>query len=140
MTDLQRSYDRAPADPRPITFERGFLDHVPGSVIASFGKTRVLCTAVVNEGVPPFLKGKGQGWLTAEYSMLPASTNSRKPRDRAGKTDGRSVEIQRLPCGSTATCSRPTAARAPPRSPERGSPCTTCWPSWTTSACCAPGP
>jgi ribonuclease PH len=96
MSDLQRSYDRAPADPRPISFERGFLDHVPGSVIASFGKTRVLCTAVVNEGVPPFLKGKGQGWLTAEYSMLPASTNTRKPRDRAGKTDGRSVEIQRL--------------------------------------------
>lgn len=96
MSDLQRSYERTPADPRPISFERRFLDHVPGSVIASFGKTRVLCTAVVNDGVPPFLKGKGQGWLTAEYSMLPASTNTRKPRDRAGKTDGRSVEIQRL--------------------------------------------
>jgi ribonuclease PH len=65
-------------------------------VLASFGETRVLCTASYNDGVPPFLQGKGRGWLTAEYSMLPSSTNSRKSRDRNGRVDGRSVEIQRL--------------------------------------------
>lgn len=93
---MPRSFDRKPADPRPIRFERNFLKHVPGSVLASFGDTRVLCTATVQEGVPTFLQGKGKGWLTAEYSMLPASTSSRKSRDRTGKVDGRSVEIQRL--------------------------------------------
>ncbi len=93
---MNRSFDRAPSDPRPMRFERNFLKHVPGSVLASFGDTRVLCTATVQDGVPPFLQGKGKGWLTAEYSMLPASTSSRKSRDRAGKVDGRSVEIQRL--------------------------------------------
>lgn len=87
---------RAPADPRPIQFQRGFTNKAQGSVLTSFGETRVLCTASVLEGVPNFLKGKGRGWLTAEYSMLPSSTSERKSRDRAGKIDGRSVEIQRL--------------------------------------------
>ena len=80
---------------RPIRFERGFTKNAPGSVLASFGETRVLCTAAWVDSVPPFLQGKGQGWLTAEYAMLPSSTTSRKPRDR-NKVDGRSVEIQRL--------------------------------------------
>ena len=81
---------------RAIRFERGFTNNAPGSVLASFGETRVLCTATWVDNVPPFLQGKGRGWLTAEYSMLPASTNTRKMRDRAGRVDGRSVEIQRL--------------------------------------------
>jgi ribonuclease PH len=72
------------------------LPNVPGSVLAEAGGTRVLCTAIVEEGVPPFLVNSDQGWLTAEYSMLPASTGERRGRDRAGKTDGRAVEIQRL--------------------------------------------
>jgi ribonuclease PH len=87
---------RAPADPRPIQFQRGFTNRAQGSVLTSFGETRVLCTASVLDGVPNFLKGKGRGWLTAEYSMLPSSTSDRKSRDRTGKIDGRSVEIQRL--------------------------------------------
>jgi ribonuclease PH len=81
---------------RPVTFQRQFTRHAPGSVLASFGNTRVLCTAMAQDGVPAFLQGKGKGWLTAEYSMLPSSTESRKSRDRAGSVDGRSVEIQRL--------------------------------------------
>jgi len=92
---MNRSHGRGPADPRTITFERGYTNKAPGSVLASFGDTRVLCTASVTDGVPGFLQGRGKGWLTAEYSMLPSSTNERKMRDR-GKTDGRSVEIQRL--------------------------------------------
>ncbi len=94
MTD--RPDGRAPEAMRPIRFERGFTNNAPGSVLASFGETRVLCTATWQDSVPPFLQNKGKGWVTAEYSMLPASTNSRKSRDRAGKVDGRSVEIQRL--------------------------------------------
>ncbi len=93
---MKRKHDRNPEDLRPVQFERGFTKSAPGSVIASFGETRVLCTATFVDGVPPFLQGKGQGWLTAEYSMLPSSTGQRKARDRAGKVDGRSVEIQRL--------------------------------------------
>jgi len=81
---------------RPIHFHRHFTSKTPGSVLASFGETRVLCTASLTEGVPRFLKGKGKGWLTAEYSMLPSSTEGRKSRDRNGRVDGRSVEIQRL--------------------------------------------
>jgi ribonuclease PH len=81
---------------RKIAFERGFTKHAAGSVLASFGETRVLCTATYTDGVPPFLQGRGQGWMTAEYSMLPSSTNTRKSRDRSGRIDGRSVEIQRL--------------------------------------------
>ncbi len=93
---MPRKDGRAPADLRPIRFERRFLKTVPGSVLCSFGDTRILCTATWVDGVPPFLQNKGQGWLTAEYGMLPASTLSRKQRDRNGKLDGRSVEIQRL--------------------------------------------
>jgi ribonuclease PH len=96
MTSYQRNDGRAPGDLRPIRFERGFTRHAPGSVLACFGETRVLCTATYTDGVPPFLKGKGQGWLTSEYSMLPSSTQTRKARDRVGSVDGRSVEIQRL--------------------------------------------
>ena len=92
---MSRQDGRSPADLRPIRFERGFTT-APGSVLTSFGGTRVLCTAVWTDGVPHWLQGKGRGWLTAEYAMLPSSTNHRKPRDRAGKVDGRSVEIQRL--------------------------------------------
>jgi ribonuclease PH len=93
---IQRSAGRDAEHVRPIRFERGFTESAPGSVMASFGKTRVLCTATYLEGVPGFLKGKGRGWLTAEYSMLPGSNGQRKQRDRQGKVDGRSVEIQRL--------------------------------------------
>ncbi len=93
---MTRNDGRSPADMRPISFERGFTKSAPGSVMASFGDTRVLCTATYTDGVPPFLQGKGQGWMTAEYAMLPSSTNTRKSRDRAGRVDGRSVEIQRL--------------------------------------------
>jgi ribonuclease PH len=93
---MTRHDGRQPEDLRTVRFERGFTEHSQGSVLACFGRTRVLCTATITDGVPHFLKGKGQGWLTAEYSMLPSSTQGRKPRDRAGKVDGRSVEIQRL--------------------------------------------
>jgi ribonuclease PH len=93
---MPRKDGRNPADLRPIRFERRFLKTAPGAVLCSFGDTRVLCTATWVDGVPPFLQNKGQGWLTAEYSMLPASTPGRKQRDRNGKLDGRSVEIQRL--------------------------------------------
>ena len=81
---------------RHVTFKRKFTRQAPGSVLASMGTTTVLCTCTIEESVPPFLKGSGKGWLTAEYSMLPGCGGSRKPRDRAGKVDGRAVEIQRL--------------------------------------------
>jgi ribonuclease PH len=93
---MPRKDGRAPGDLRPIRLERRFLKTAPGAVLCSFGDTRVLCTATWVDGVPPFLQNKGQGWLTAEYGMLPASTHARKQRDRNGKLDGRSVEIQRL--------------------------------------------
>lgn len=82
---------------REVSFEMGFTKQAAGSVLASFGDTRVLCTASISEGVPGFLRGKGQGWLTAEYGMLPGSTNSRVDREAVrGKQSGRTVEIQRL--------------------------------------------
>ena len=81
---------------RPLSFQRKFTRQAPGSVLVSMGNTVVLCTCCVEPKVPDFLVGKGRGWLTAEYGMLPGSTNSRKARDKAGKVDGRSVEIQRL--------------------------------------------
>jgi len=93
---MARKQGRRAEDTRPIRFERGFTRTAPGSVLCSFGETRVLCTATWVDGVPPFLQGRGQGWLTAEYAMLPSSTGQRKARDRGGKLDGRSVEIQRL--------------------------------------------
>ncbi len=92
-----RSYDRAPADPRPITIEAGFVRTADGSALISQGDTRVICTASVTDSVPRWLEGKGRGWVTAEYAMLPASTGDRKARDISrGKQDGRGVEIQRL--------------------------------------------
>jgi ribonuclease PH len=81
---------------RPLSFQRSYTRHAAGSVLVSLGHTVVLCTCSVEPKVPDFLVGKGKGWLTAEYGMLPGSTNGRKARDKAGKVDGRSVEIQRL--------------------------------------------
>src|SRR6202040_2498139 len=81
---------------RPLRFRRGFTRQAPGSVLVSMGRTTVLCTCCLELAVPSFLVGSGKGWLTAEYGMLPGSTGTRKPRDRAGKVDGRGVEIQRL--------------------------------------------
>ena len=88
---------RAPEAMRPIHFELGYTCHAEGSVLVSFGQTKVICTASINAGVPGFLRGKGEGWLTAEYGMLPRSTGSRMDREAArGKQSGRTVEIQRL--------------------------------------------
>jgi ribonuclease PH len=81
---------------RPLKFQRRYTRQAPGSVLVRMGRTTVLCTCCIDKKVPEFLEGKGQGWLTAEYGMLPGSTNSRKARDKGGKVDGRSVEIQRL--------------------------------------------
>ncbi|MGL9774436.1 MAG: ribonuclease PH [Sodalis sp. (in: enterobacteria)] len=82
---------------RPVTIARHFTRHAEGSVLIAFGDTRVLCTASVEEGVPRFLKGQGQGWITAEYGMLPRATHTRNPREAAkGKQGGRTVEIQRF--------------------------------------------
>jgi ribonuclease PH len=81
---------------RPLTFRRRYTRQAPGSVLVAMGRTRVLCTCCVEPAVPPFLLGSGKGWLTAEYAMLPGSTQTRKARDRGGKVDGRGVEIQRL--------------------------------------------
>ncbi|HEX2096844.1 MAG TPA: ribonuclease PH [Solirubrobacterales bacterium] len=97
MSPASRSYDRAPADIRPVTIDPGFVETATGSALISLGKTRVICTASVNEQVPKWMAGKGKGWVTAEYSMLPASTGDRKARDVSkGRQDGRGVEIQRL--------------------------------------------
>ncbi len=88
---------RRPDQMRDLRFSRGFTRHAEGSVLAEFGDTRVLCTASIEERVPPFLKGKGSGWITAEYGMLPRSTGERTPREAArGKQGGRTLEIQRL--------------------------------------------
>jgi ribonuclease PH len=91
-----RAADRADDALRPLSFRRRYTRQAPGSVLVKMGRTTALCTCTVEEAVPPFLMGKGKGWLTAEYGMLPGSTGTRKPRDRGGKVDGRSVEIQRL--------------------------------------------
>ncbi len=92
-----RSSGRRPDELRPLKLERGWTKHAEGSVLVSAGDTRVLVTASVEEGVPPFLKGKGQGWITAEYGMLPRATNTRARREAAeGAQSGRTHEIQRL--------------------------------------------
>ena len=98
MSDVvERPSGRAPDEMRAVSFERGFTRNALGSVLVSFGNTRVLCTASVEERVPGFLRGKGQGWLTAEYGMLPGSTHTRTNREASsGKQGGRTVEIQRL--------------------------------------------
>ena len=89
--------NRQPDQIRPVTFERQYTKHAEGSVLVSFGDTKVLCTASVESGVPRWLKGKGKGWVTAEYGMLPRATNTRNQREAArGKQSGRTQEIQRL--------------------------------------------
>jgi ribonuclease PH len=87
---------RRPDQLRPLSFRRRYTRQAPGSVLVRMGRTAVLCTCTVELSVPPFLVGSGKGWLTAEYGMLPGSTGTRKQRDRGGKVDGRTVEIQRL--------------------------------------------
>jgi ribonuclease PH len=88
---------RQPDDLRPLTFDRDYTEMAAGSVLVSMGKTRVLCTASVDERVPPWMRGKGTGWVTAEYSMLPGSTPERSNREvNKGKPSGRTQEIQRL--------------------------------------------
>jgi len=92
-----RPSGRRADDLRTVQFTRGFTRHAEGSVLVAMGDTHVLCTASVEESVPSFLKGKGQGWLTAEYGMLPRATNTRMRREAAdGKQSGRTQEIQRL--------------------------------------------
>jgi ribonuclease PH len=93
-----RSYDRPPGGVRPVAIEPGFVRTADGSALISQGETRVICTASVTDSVPRWLEGRGRGWVTAEYSMLPASTTGeRKQRDVSrGRQDGRGVEIQRL--------------------------------------------
>lgn len=92
-----RAHQRSADSLRPVTFTRSFTRYAEGSVLIAAGETRVLCTASVLDKVPPFLKGKGQGWVTAEYGMLPRSTHTRSDREAArGKQSGRTQEIQRL--------------------------------------------
>ncbi|MCP5347630.1 MAG: ribonuclease PH [Gammaproteobacteria bacterium] len=97
MSPTVRPSERQPAQLRNIVLTRNFTRHAEGSVLVEFGDTRVICNATVEESVPRFLKGSGQGWVTAEYGMLPRSTNSRMDREAArGRQTGRSQEIQRL--------------------------------------------
>ena len=92
-----RPSQRLPDQLRPVRLTRGFTCHAEGSVLVEFGATRVLCTASVEEAVPGFLRGKGEGWVTAEYGMLPRATHTRSAREAAkGKQSGRTQEIQRL--------------------------------------------
>jgi len=94
---MQRPSGRRYDQLRPVKFTRQFTRHAEGSVLVEFGHTKVICTVSLTAGVPRFLRGKGQGWLTAEYGMLPRSTNERMDREAArGKQGGRTVEIQRL--------------------------------------------
>ena len=131
-----RSDGRGPSDLRPISFTLGVQKWAEGSCLVKMGDTQVLCAATIADRVPPHLRGKGTGWVTAEYSMLPRATAERTDRESAkGRIGGRTHEIQRLigrslrgvvdlarssasaRSRSTATCSRPTAARGPRRSP-----------------------
>ena len=92
-----RPSQRKPDELRPVAIDRHYTRHAEGSVLVAFGDTRVICTASVEEGVPGFLRGRGQGWVTAEYGMLPRSTHTRVEREAArGKQSGRTQEIQRL--------------------------------------------
>jgi len=94
---MTRPGGRRPEELRPVRLQRAWTRHAEGSVLVEFGDTRVLCTASVEERVPPFLRDKGRGWLTAEYGMLPRATNTRSEREAArGKQSGRTLEIQRL--------------------------------------------
>jgi ribonuclease PH len=143
MTSFLRAGDRRADALRAVTLTRGYTVHAEGSVLVAFGATKVLCTASVEDKVPPHKRGSGEGWVTAEYGMLPRATHTRGEREAArGKQSGRTQEIQRLigrslracstwprsasaPSTSIATCCRPTAARAPPPSPAPASPRTT---------------
>lgn len=88
---------RANDDLRPITFQRSFTDQTPGSVLVSFGRTKVLCTVSIDDDVPRWMRGKGEGWVTAEYAMLPGSSGERVGREaKKGKQKGRTLEIERL--------------------------------------------
>ncbi|MFT4058319.1 MAG: ribonuclease PH [Legionella sp.] len=100
-----RPSNREPNQPRSIKLTRNFTKHAEGSVLVEFGETKVLCTASVIDGVPRFIKGKNQGWITAEYGMLPRATHSRTEREAAkGKQGGRTMEIQRLIGRSLRAC------------------------------------
>ena len=97
VQDSARCDGRRPDELRPLGFSRGFTKYAEGSVLVSAGDTRVLCTATVTPGVPRFLTGKGEGWVTAEYGLLPRSTGTRCDREAVkGKQSGRTQEIQRL--------------------------------------------
>ncbi|HEX7916870.1 ribonuclease PH [Rudaea sp.] len=105
MTNFQRPSGRAADQLRAVTIERSYTRHAEGSVLIAFGDTRVLCTASVEEKVPPFLRGKGEGWVTAEYGMLPRATKERTQREAArGGQGGRTMEIQRLIGRSLRAC------------------------------------
>jgi len=92
-----RSHNRSASQIRPIQITKNYTKHADGSVLVAYGDTKVICTASINESVPSFLRGKNQGWLTAEYGMLPGSTNERMQREAVrGKQSGRTMEIQRL--------------------------------------------
>ena len=94
---MERPSGRRPDQLRPVRFTRAYTRHAEGSVLVEYGDTKVICTASVDKGVPRFMRGQGRGWLTAEYGMLPRSTNTRMDREAArGKQGGRTVEIQRL--------------------------------------------
>ena len=94
---MNRTDGRSPAELRPTTITPGFLSHAEGSVLIEVGRTRVICTASIEDRVPPFLRNSGKGWVTAEYGMLPRATNTRTQRESsAGKVGGRTQEIQRL--------------------------------------------
>ena len=96
-SNITRPSGRKPKDLRPVTISRAFTKHAEGSVLIAFGDTKVLCTASILEKVPPHKKGSGEGWVTAEYGMLPRSTHTRSDREAArGKQSGRTQEIQRL--------------------------------------------
>ena len=97
LAAVARSYDRNPAEMRPVSIEPGFVRTATGSCLYEQGETRVICTATVEDSVPRWMEGRGTGWVTAEYGMLPASTGQRKQRDSTrGRPDGRTIEIQRL--------------------------------------------
>ncbi len=102
---IARPSGRTPAQLRPVRIERAYTRHAEGSVLVSFGETRVLCTASVDNKVPGFMRGKGEGWVTAEYGMLPRATHTRSDREAArGKQGGRTLEIQRLIGRSLRAC------------------------------------
>src|SRR5437868_15427329 len=92
---FMRPQQRRPDELRPLAFRRRYTRQAPGSVLVRMGRTVVLCTCCVEPAVPPFLVGRGKGGLSAEYGVLPGSTNTRKPRERAGRVDGGGVQIPR---------------------------------------------